>query len=256
MKRISLIFIAGSLAVAAQAQLIDDFNTPGLSEYTQTVVLQNGASSGIVFSDSTGALTLSKASGTSPEQVLFLRNDFSLSVGQTLRVDTISQISDGTVTDFGLAISALVNPPAAVWTGANVSTRQDYINVYLKRQTGAIGYIGFNGTTQQFSSSGVTPVPDFASVTGLFITRTASDSFDLGYSTASGDTSLFSATGMPTTIGNALGFYADVRSVTSYGTLDNLRLTAVPEPASATLLALGGISALVLVFRRRAASVR
>ncbi|HTL73680.1 MAG TPA: PEP-CTERM sorting domain-containing protein [bacterium] len=249
MKKISAVILVCSTGLIAQAQLIDDFSSAGLSEYTQTIVLQNGASSPLVFSDSTGGLTVSKASGTAAEQVLFLRNDYSLGVGQTLRVGA-SVATNSIYSDFGIVVSALVNPTAAVWVSGTVDTRNNYIAVYVKGQTDAIGRAGFNGAVNAGGSSGTAGVPDYSNLLGLFINRTAADTFAVGYTTASGDTTTFTYTGMNTAIGNAIGFYADVRGVTSYGTLDNLTITPVPEPST---LALCGMSflGLVAVMRRK-----
>jgi len=248
MKKISAVIAAASVGLIAQAQLVDDFNSAGLSEYTQSVVLAQSAGSAIAFSDSTGTLSVSRASGTDAQQVLLLRGDYTLGVGQSLRVDALSPVV-GSYTDFGIVVSALVDPPDAVWTSGTADVRQNYINVYLKHSTGAIGYVGFNGTANVGASSGVFP-PSFGAVTGLFINRLALDSFDVGYTTASGDTVLKSFTGMNTAIGTAIGFYADVRAVTSYSDLDNLSIAAVPEPST---LALCGMSflGLVAVMRRK-----
>lgn len=249
MKKISIIIAVCSMGLMAQAQLVDDLNTAGLSEYTQTIVLQNGASSPLVFSDSTGALTVSKASGTAPEQVLLLRNDYTLGVGQILRVGT-SAGGNSIYSDLGIVVSALANPPPAVWVSSNVDTRQNYIAVYVKGQTDAIGRAGFNGTSNAGGNSGTTGVPGLANVLGLYISRTASDTFEVGYTTASGDTSIFTYTGMNTAIGNAIGFYSDVRGVTSYGSLDNLQITPVPEPSTLAICGMSCLGLLAVVRRK------
>jgi len=245
MKKLSLITAVCLAGVVSQAQLIDDFSDTSIAEYTKSVVLEQDAVNAISFASPSGTLQVSKSTGTTAEQVLLLRNDFSLSVGQTLRVDALSPVT-GAYTDFGIAVSTLVDPVDAVWTSGTADVRQNYINVYLKHSTGAVGYVGFNGTVNVASSSGVIP-PSFGSVIGLYISRLALDSFDVGYTTASGDTLLKSFTGMNTATGDAVGFYADVRAVTSYSDLDNLRI-AVPEPTTAALLGLGSLG---LVFRLR-----
>lgn len=249
MKKISLIMSACLLGMISQAQLIDDFSS-GLGAYTKSVVLEQDGVNAVSFAAPLGALQVSKTTGTTAEQVLLLRGDYSLGVGQVLRVDTAAPQSITAYADFGIAVSALVDPLDAVWTSGTADVRQDYVNVYLKRSTAAVGYVGFNGTVNAGASSGVFP-PSFADITGLFISRTASDGFDVGYSTVSGDTVLHSFTGMNTSIGTALGFYADVRAVTTYGDLDNLRITAVPEPSTAALAGLGML-ALIGRLRRRA----
>jgi hypothetical protein len=251
MKKLSIILTAWALCAGVQAQLIDDFSG-SLSPYTQTIVLAQNADGPLIFSINSGALQVGRvfSSGGAAQQDLFLRSDFSLGVGQILRIST-ALASDGTVSDFGLVVSALVNPPGAVWTSGTADARQDFINVYAKRQTGAIGYNGYNGTTQIASSSGVN-VGGLTNVTGLFIDRTSLTSFDVGYTTASGDTILRNFNEPNTAVGTAIGFYADIRSTTTFGSLDNLRLEPVPEPGSLALFGLSGLLGLISWKRRRA----
>jgi hypothetical protein len=87
----------------------------------------------------------------------------------------------------------------------------------------------------------------YAATTGLYISRTSSTTFDLGYTMATGDTIAISLTfsGSNPLPGGAVGLFADVRAVTTYGDLDNLR---IPEPATIALLGLGGL----LLRRKRA----
>lgn len=240
MKKLSLVLASVLAGTIAQGQLIDDFSSGSLVAYTKSVVLEQDGTNAISFASPSGTLQVSKSTGTTAEQVLFLRNDFSLDVGKTLRVDALNPVS-GAYGDFGIAVSALVDPLDAVWTSGTADVRQNYINVYLKHSTSAVGYVGFSGTANIASSSGVFP-PSFGAVTGLYISRLDFDKFDVGYTTASGDTLLKSFTGMNTGIGAAVGFYADLRAVTSYSDLDNLRITVVPEPASAALLGLGSLA--------------
>jgi hypothetical protein len=101
-----------------------------------------------------------------------------------------------------------------------------------------VGYIGYDNAALASGKPGVT----WANLTGLYISRTSDTTFQGGYSTASGDTQLVSWTVTSTTMRNAIGFYADVRAITTYGDLDNLRI--VPEPATMLLLGIGSILAL------------
>lgn len=240
------------LALGAQAQLIDNFNSGDLTPYTQTIVLAQNADPGFTFSASSGALGVSRVlgSGNTPQQDLFLRDDYILSVGYMLRVDASVAINS-VYSDFGIAVSATKNPPAAVYAGSNVDARQNYVTVYIKGQTDAIGRAGFNGTVNAGGNSGAAGVPGLANVLGLFISRPAADTFSVGYTTASGDTVLFSYSGMNTSIGNALGFYSDVRATTSYGFLDNLRLAPIPEPSTFALLGLGALASSFGLRRRK-----
>ena len=86
MKKISAVIVACSVGMMSQAQLVDDFSTVGLGEYTQTRVLDNAISeANISFSDSTGSLGASYG-GTlaAVEQVVLLRTDYSLTIDSTL----------------------------------------------------------------------------------------------------------------------------------------------------------------------------
>jgi hypothetical protein len=255
MKKTCALLAVCSMGLALQAApstvVVDDFSSLTLTPYTQTVVLQNGASAVDTFSAATGGLTVSKASGTTPYQVLFLRNDYTLGVGQTLRVGTAVS-SSANYCDFGIAVSATASPTAAVYTGANISTRQDYIAMYFKAQKNSVGCGGFNSAidTSIGSYAGVNNSPDAATVLGLFISHTALNAFTVGYTTASGDVTTLNYTGVDASIGNAIGFYADLRNPFTYGTLDNLTITTVPEPTTLALCGTG-LLGLVMVIRRK-----
>lgn len=250
-KKIKVLIMACSMGMAAQAQLIDGFSG-SLSPYTETIVLAQNPDGPLAFAIASGALQVSRtfSSGASAQQDLFLRNDYSLAVGEVLRVDT-SVLTNTLYSDFGIAVSATVNPPGAVWTSGTASTRRDYINVYVKGSYGAVGTIGFDGTAQMYSNSGIYPVGTYAGLLGLYISRPLANEYDVGYTTASGDTLMHAYTGVGNTaIGTALGFYADVRDTTTYGNLDNLRLELIPEPATFALVGLG--FGAVLLRRKRA----
>ncbi|HPY77064.1 MAG TPA: hypothetical protein PLQ45_04405 [Anaerohalosphaeraceae bacterium] len=224
------------IGAAAQAVLIDDFSDASLAEYTKSVVLEQSGTNAISFAAPNGAIQVSKAADNGAEQVLLLRDDYSLDVGDTLRIDTMTdQISS--YADFGIAISATVDPPDAVWTSGTADVRQNYMNIYVKGQYGTVGYVCFDGTTNIGSSSGVSVFPSFGDLIGLFITRISPTVFDLGYTTTEGDTVIRTFTVANTAIGTAIGFYADVRAEITYGDMDNLRIWSIryeahnPNPA-------------------------
>jgi len=250
-----VLVVACLIGVTAQAQLIDDFSSGILTQYNQTIVLAQSADPAFTFSAGSGVLSVTRASGTAPQQDVFLRGDYSLGVGQILRVDalSVSNFASGNYADFGIVLSDVTNPPPAVYSGSNVDTRQNLINVYLKNSTGAVGYRFANGTTQIASSSGIFPTNGFDAVIGLWISRPSSNEYDVGYTTVGLGDFLLKATNMVNTaIGNSIGFYADVRTVwTDPSTLDNLRIAAIPEPSTLVLMGLGlGLSAMVLRRKR------
>jgi hypothetical protein len=250
-KRLYLICFVLALvfALPAQAvQFLDTFSDTDLSEYTKTVILEQDASFEVSFASPSGAMQVSKSIADGAEQVLFMRDE-GLGIGEILRVDK-SAVKIGVYADFGIAVTAsLTNPPqVGTWVSGTIATRQNYVAIYLKGQYANIGTIGWNGVPAQvYSSSGIwTGKTDaqlqalFATVTGLYIQRLDYDSWDAGYTIATGDISAHVYDGI--NAGGAVGFFADVRAQTTYGDLDNLR--NVPEPATMVLLGLGSLALL------------
>lgn len=242
MKRLIVLMLVGMMAMAAQAVLLDDFSSGDLSAYTKTVILDQDASFEVSFTSTGGALQVSKSSNTQAEQVLFLRDD-DLAIGETLRVDK-NAVKSGSYIDFGIAIAAsLTDPAEIVYTSGTVSSRANYVAIYLKSQYANIGTIGWDATSQVYSSSGIWSSDldaQFAATTGLYIKRIDADSWEAGYTTTAGDVAAYVYDGI--NAGGAVGFFADVRAVTTYGDLDNLRI--VPEPATLALLGIGGLLAI------------
>ncbi len=245
-----LLLTTASLAVSAQAGLIDDFSAVGLSDYTLTRVLDNGiAEANVSFSDATGSLVASYAGTISqPEQVLLLRSDLSLPIGSFLMADVAFPAQTSSL-DFGIAISSTATPTGVA--GATTDTRAgfNWAAVYIRpsqdtvRNTSAI-----NGTV--VTGTGVTTAEE-TTISSLYIERVSATDFTLGYFDTGNvrhDTRSISFTA--TDVGTAIGFYGDLRAPGSLGSLDNLRTVPVPEPASLGLLAVGG-GALTLIARRR-----
>jgi hypothetical protein len=257
MKKLCVLLIVCLMSVAAQAVLfIDDFADTSLAEYTLSVVNQNSTDNAAVsFASPSGALQVSKGASTAnkAEQVLFLRDE-DLGVGEILRVDKQAVTMRGTANfyaDFGIAICYTADPPDKT---PNISqdVRRDMVAIYLKSTYSNIGYCAYDtatGIASIGSSSGIWGGTDaekdalYAATTGLFISRTSLTTVDIGYSTATGDTVAKTLTFTNTDIGNAVGFWGDMRYPdTTYGDLDNLRI--VPEPATMLLLGIGSILAL------------
>jgi hypothetical protein len=241
MKKISALILAISTGLAAQAQLIDPL-TGTLSPYTApTIILAQNSDAAINFATTGTGLQASRTySGTgsgAAQQDLLLRNDYSLTVGETLSVSVAISGTSAAGSDFGIAIASQVNPIPAVWTTGTVSTRSNYLAVYVKPATSEIGDIGFSGTTQVSSAHNL--VASFTSINGLWITETAFDVFSIGYTTPSGSTTYASGiTFSAGDIGNSIGFYADLRATeTSPATFSNLTIT--PEPSTLALCGMG-----------------
>jgi len=235
MKKISVLFVASSVALAAQAQLIDDFSGD-LSAYTATRILKASGTGANVYTwqISGGALQLNTTAYDGIEQYALTRTDYSLSPGWELKAD-FSPGYTGTQ-DIGLYVGAGTPVP---------DVRADYVDVYM-RNNGQLFSRGFNGTTEFALSGGGTPV-----ATTLFIARTGATTFDLGWYEGTVRNVLVSRTitsGNP--VGNSIGFYADVRSAGIVGNMDNLTLTLIPEPSSAAMLGMG-LAAMIAWMHRK-----
>jgi hypothetical protein len=231
--------LSSATAVAGPIGLIDDFNTPGLSEYTFYKRLdQNAGTTNILFSDATGTLDATSVGSTGAEQVLFLRNDgVSLGIFEELQIDGPAT-KIGTANDLGLAIGA--TPTGLAGAGDNRATA-DFLFISF-RATTQLNSRGFNGGAEvgQVQNFGV-------NATKLFIARTGTNTVDLGWYDGLMRNISRSVTVANTSVFDNVGFYADLRNDGGGFTgLDNLQI--IPEPASVTMLlcSLG-----VLVIRRR-----
>jgi hypothetical protein len=239
MKKLGLVTLITSLGVVAHAQLIDDFSGT-LASYTSTRILNNGAHAPVNTSnwEITGGLTLqlNTSAFTGIEQYALTRTDFTLAVGYELSAT------------FGAGFTGPQDIGLNVGAGTpTVDVRQNYVNVYI-RNNGQLFSRGFNGTTEFALGGGATP----ATISSLFIARTATDVFELGFYDGALNRTIVSTrtigAGNAAGIGNSIGFYADIRGQGIVGAMDNLTLTAVPEPST---MALAGMGALGLFFRLR-----
>ncbi|MGN6370995.1 MAG: PEP-CTERM sorting domain-containing protein [Phycisphaerae bacterium] len=237
MKLAAALIIATAVAAtttAAHATIIDDFSGASLSPaYTQTTLLDQGATRNVNFGVNTTSGTLQAISSGSDgaEQTALLRHDFSLPVGDIMRVDVnFSNASQ----DIGIMVGATDTP---IISNLNGSSRADYLLVAVRATPDHIIAAGFNGTTGLTTAQSQPGGSNVA--TGLFISRTSPTTFDMGYNYNNGpDTVLTTFTVTNANIGNAIGFYTDMRSSNTIGQLDNLRIDVAPEPASLALLAL------------------
>ena len=252
MKKLSLILSVCLTGAIAQATLIDDFSGSGLGAYTLTRVLDNGVSEqNVSFSDAGGVLSAAYT-GTinQPEQVVLLRSDFNLAVGNTLLVDTLFATQSSQM-DLGIAVGATATPAGAV-NPSPTDTRNsfEWASIYVRPSQNAVrSTSSTNGVV--VTAAGVLNT-DETLVKQLFIERTSLTDFTLGYY----DTSFTrfisrTVTFTGTDVGTAIGFYADLR--TAGGTLnglDNLTITLIPEPTMGALLGLGALG-MVARLRRK-----
>jgi hypothetical protein len=259
MKKISVILLACSMGVVAQAQDIDTLNNTDLSPYTLTPVLYSGSSipatTTISFSDTSGALQATASSYNDIEQALFLRSDYSLTVGETLSVTLASWT--GTSQDFGLCVASTATPAAASATSnplGNTRTTLSYAFIGIRGGANHLVASGFDGATS-ISTAQYQPGGTQQPAT-LFITETALNTFTFGaistgVLTNNGVCDLMNYTFVNNPgVGDAIGFYVDMRAANTIGSMNDLTIS-VPEPTAMALCGLGGFLGLVGWMRRK-----
>lgn len=253
------LFIAAAFGVfsavtaSAATVVVDDFSGGLSSQYTLTRVLDNGiAEANISFSTSTGALRSAYATGTSlnqAEQVVLLRDDYSLAVGQMLTVDVSMLTGNTNAYDFGIIVANTKTPtPATVGNTDTRKTMQFAVSMIRPSDNSVRSFYYDGSLPSSLGSNDAVKTVDEGDVSKLWIKRNTASSISMGYTDDLGvEITSRTVTSFGSGVGTAIGFYADLRTNgATLGTLDNL--TIVPEPSSA---ALAGLAALGMVFRRR-----
>ncbi len=223
-----VLMLVGLIAAVTQAAVIDDFSDGDLSDYTNTVILNNGtaALNASVWQVNNGSLEIVTSVYDDVEQSAFIKNGYTLNIGQELRVD-ISH--NGGSQDIGLYVG--IEP--------TVGTRKNYVAVYSRGSQNAVYSRGFNGTSEMNLKS--------AALTGgngtLFITRDGANDYEAGFYNGTERVVIADRNGLAFGAGDSLviGLYTDIRAAGTLGSVDNL--TIVPEPATMALLGLGGLVA-------------
>jgi hypothetical protein len=224
--------------------LIDDFGDMDVAEYDQTIVNDgNAGTPNVAFSASGGALAARYEGAPTHEQVLLLRDDVSLAVGQTLLAD----VAMGTTTqqfDLGIAISADATPAGASGGAPDTRATFDWASIAVRPDQ--------NGIRVNRSVDGVVDTTTGAqggvaetTVAGLYITRISANQFQVGYT----DSGLVSHDAAVINFGDgavagSIGFYTDLRFEGALGNLDNLRIVGANGAAAVgeTLTVEGNLS--------------
>lgn len=232
MKRVIVLMLVGMLAVSAQAVVIDDFEDGNMDEYVTTVVLETESGAYNTTYSATGGVLSSNlsafGSGEGIEQAMCLRDDVSLDAGFEMKID-VTGFGSGYDRDLGIAVATTKNLTPGV--------REDFLFITLRDSRGHF-------LTRQFLGTSEEPyVQDWpGQIDALYIERIDADTFETGYYIGGVKTMALSMDVNNTNIGNAIGFYSDMRQVATFGTFDNLEI--VPEPATMALLGIGGLLAL------------
>jgi hypothetical protein len=104
--------------------VVDDFNDGDLAEYTKSIVNDgNVGTANVTLSGASTALAATYAGTATHEQLVILRDDVSLQVGETLVVDVDMNFTSLQM-DFGLAVSETAIPATA--TEADSDTRDTF----------------------------------------------------------------------------------------------------------------------------------
>jgi hypothetical protein len=220
--RVALLTCAYALTQgSADAGPLGDIDNFGgtLSGYTATRILKaTPAASDNVgqWEIASGALRYNTTTYGGIEQYALTRTDFTLQLGEELRVDYLGTNLDSQ--DIGLYVGAGTPTP---------DVRSNYVNIYA-RNNGQVFSRGFDGTTELSLTGGVTPT----GLESLYITRLTADTFELGYYSDGGNRNLMAtrtiSNGNAVGIGSAIGLYADIRGAGIRGSVDNLRIVPAP----------------------------
>jgi hypothetical protein len=241
MKKMLAVLAVCLMGVAAQAVLIDDFSGD-LSAYTKTRLLDNGQpAANVSFTNASGDLrVLYTGTPDAAEQVAFLRSDRGLAIGERLYVNTINLDTTGGHMELGLMVAATATPVEF--------TRTNYVTMNIRNQTTDRLASQWANTTAYVNNVQIDK--DYSLVGALYIKRIDALNFETGWYDKAGVRSIIrTITVASSDVGNVVGFYADMRSITPgmHGALDNLQI--IPEPATLVMLGLG---ALGLLKRRKA----
>lgn len=231
--------------ISAPPAIIDDFNTPGLEEYSFSKILDQGTTTNVSYSDAGGTLDVSSTGADGAEQVLLLRGDVPFNVGSELLIDgPVSGMRS--IQNHGIAIGA-AHADLGNGNGGDNRGTADYAYITFRNPTqlSSRGFLGGSVIATHTQNLGV-------NADSLFIKRTGVTDVELGWydgTTRNVAVSYGAGDGVTAGLFAKVGFYADLRSDgASITGLDNLRI--VPEPSSIALVGFALASVLVSRWRK------
>jgi len=249
-QRLCVFLLIGALLNgASEAEVIDTFSGD-LSAYTLSRVNDSNTSANVSFSIVDGVLRAVYTGSSTYEQVLLLRDDYSLNVGDILLAE-LTHTGSGWDRDLGIAVGYSGTVPS-LGAGSSGDVRTNYVEISYRSNSQVMTYARDGNTNLSSGQAWSAPVD------ALFIERTGLRDFALGYITDGNAVTvkMYTITTDPA-IGTAVGFYADVRASISASPagLDHLqiiraqRLFVMPEgqPANTAVLE-GGDAAFTAEF--------